>query len=204
MNNTDYSDFKPPEAYKRIKAHYDQMEDSPINETTVNTQNFEENPVHKFHKIRLEIDLIENDLEFYSNNVYKILLKKELFQDKYSIERSFNELRNLKVVTDYVLSSENYCLMNEIKLKNVKMEKESYKLLNFRIYEKLNEHLLHKVKIINKLKSENIQSFDNVEYELYLTPDTMKLKLFTRMIEIKKAIQNMEQKIGLWDLVRIY
>ena len=44
--------------------------------------------------------------------------------------------------------------------------------------------------------------YDNVEYELYLTPDTLKVKLFTKMMEIKKAIQNLENKIGVWDIVR--
>jgi hypothetical protein len=124
-----------------------------------------------------------------------------MFNEKYSLERSFNELRNLKIVSDYIVSSDNYRIMNEIQSKGIKLEKESYKLLNMGIYEKLNEHLINKVKIINKLKSERIQPVENVEYELYLTPDTMKLKLFTRMIEIKKAIQHMEQKIGLWDMV---
>ncbi len=125
-----------------------------------------------------------------------------MFNEKYSLERSFNELRNLKTVSDYILSSDNYRIMKEIESKNIKLEKDSYKLLNMTIYEKLNEHLINKVKIINKLKSEKIQPVENVEYELYLTPDTMKLKLFTRMIEIKKVIQHLEQKIGVWDIVK--
>ena len=56
--------------------------------------------------------------------------------------------------------------MQEIKNQNLKLEKDSYKLLNQRIYEKLNEHLLNKVKIINKLKSDKVEKYDNVEYEL--------------------------------------
>ena len=90
--------------------------------------------------------------------------------------------------------------MQEIKNQNLKLEKDSYKLLNQRIYEKLNEHLLNKVKIINKLKSDKVEKYDNVEYELYLTPDTMKVKLFTKMMEIKKSIQHLEEKIGVWDI----
>jgi len=57
------------------------------------------------------------------------------------------------------------------------------------------------MEIINKLKIEGIKKYDNVQYELYLTPDTMKVKLFSRMTEIKKAIQNIENKIGFWDMV---
>lgn len=91
--------------------------------------------------------------------------------------------------------------MQEIKNKNISLEKENYSLLNMRVYEKLNEHLLNKIKIINRLKADSIEKYDNVEYELYLTPDTTKVKLFTKMMEIKKAIQNMELKIGNWDVV---
>jgi ATP-dependent Zn protease len=93
--------------------------------------------------------------------------------------------------------------MQEIKNKNINLEKENYSLLNMRVYEKLNEHLLNKIKIINRLKTDSIEKYDNVEYELYLTPDTTKVKLFTKMMEIKKAIQNMENKIGNWDVVKI-
>ena len=94
--------------------------------------------------------------------------------------------------------------MQEIKNKNINLEKENYSLLNMRVYEKLNEHLLNKIKIINRLKTDSIEKYDNVEYELYLTPDTTKVKLFTKMMEIKKAIQNMEMKIGNWDVVKNY
>jgi hypothetical protein len=118
------------------------------------------------------------------------------------LEKSLSELQNLKIVSEYVGNSENYRIMQELKNQNLKLEKESYKLLNMRIYEKLNEHLLNKVKIINKLKSDSVMKYDNVEYELYLTPDTLKVKLFTKMMEIKKAIQNLENKIGVWDIVR--
>ena len=72
MNNTDYSDFKPSEAFKKIKAQYD-VKDETANETVASNQTTEENPVINFHKIRNEIDLIERDLEFYSNNVYIFL-----------------------------------------------------------------------------------------------------------------------------------
>ncbi len=70
-----------------------------------------------------------------------------------------------------------------------------------KIHERLNEHLLNKVRIINQLKADNPEKYNNVEYELYLTPDTLKLKLFTKMIEIKNAIQSIESKIGKWDYV---
>ena len=93
--------------------------------------------------------------------------------------------------------------MNHERIKknqNLKLEKDSYKLLNQRIYEKLNEHLLNKVKIINKLKNDKVEKYDNVEHELYLTLDKMKVNLFTKMMEIKKSIQHLEEKIGVWEI----
>jgi hypothetical protein len=76
--------------------------------------------------------------------------------------------------------------------------------LNRKIYDSLNEHLTNKINIINHLKTEkNIQKFDNVEYELYLTPDIMKVKLFTKLSEVKRTIQNVENKIGSWEIVII-
>jgi hypothetical protein len=110
-------------------------------------------------------------------------------------------LKSLKIVSDFILSSDNYKIIEKIKNQNIKIEKESYNLLNREIYQRLNQHLLNKINIINELKANNIHSYDNVEYELYLTPDTMKVKLFTKLIDIKRVIQNMENRIGNWDIV---
>lgn len=110
-------------------------------------------------------------------------------------------MKNFKAVTDYISQSDNFKILKEIKEKNPKIDKENYKLLNVRVYEKLNEHLINKMKIINNLKAQNIDNFNNVEYELYITPDTQKVKLFTKIMDLKKSIQNIEAKIGSWDMV---
>lgn len=61
------------------------------------------------------------------------------------------------------------------------------------------------MKVINYLKGDkskqNNTISENVNYELYLTPDTKKVRLFTKMIEIKRSIGDIEQKIGNWDIV---
>ncbi len=93
--------------------------------------------------------------------------------------------------------------MDEVKKQGIKIDKEGYKLLNKKVYDKLNEHFLNKLRIINKLKADNIKSFENVEYELYLTPDTSRVKLYTKLTELKKMITNIEQRIGEWDIVKI-
>jgi hypothetical protein len=110
-------------------------------------------------------------------------------------------LKNLKLVCNFITESSNFKVVEEIKNKNIKMNKENLSLLNKDIYDKLNEHVLNKLRVINRLKVEHINDYENVEYELYLTPDTTKVKLFTKLIEIKKFLSNIELRIGDWDLV---
>lgn len=78
-----------------------------------------------------------------------------------------------------------------------------YNLLNTAIYDRLNQRLINKLDAINHLKAEKIKDLQDVEYELYLTPDTMKIKLFTKMSEIKANLQSIKSKIGEWDIVNI-
>jgi len=120
------------------------------------------------------------------------------------MEKALFELKNLKEVACYLGNSENYNTINEMKEKNIKLNKEGYNLFNKRIYEKLNQHLLHKLDIINQLKSKNeCNNLSDFQYELYLTPDIQKVKLFTKLLEIKKKTNNIEGKIGNWDIVII-
>ena len=124
--------------------------------------------------------------------------------NKIPLQKALFELKNLKTVAEHLGSSENYNTIKEIKEKNIKLDKEGLNLFNRRIYEKLNEHLLHKLNIINQLKSNNkLNNLSDFQYELYLTPDIQKVKLFTKLMEIKKKINNLEGKIGNWDMVKI-
>jgi hypothetical protein len=41
-----------------------------------------------------------------------------------------------------------------------------------------------------------------MQYELYLTPDIQKVKLYTKLLEIKKKMIQIESKIGNWDIVK--
>ncbi len=83
----------------------------------------------------------------------------------------------------------------------MKLEGDNYNLLNKQIYDRLNEHLINKLNVINHLRAEKVKNLNDVEYELYLTPDTMKIKLFTKMSEIKSNLQSIKSKIGEWDIV---
>jgi hypothetical protein len=113
-------------------------------------------------------------------------------------------LKNLKIVSEYIVNSENYKNIKEIADSGIKLSKDEYFLLNKRAFEQLNEHLINKVKIVNRLKAVNIQPYNNVEFELYLTPDTSKVRLYTKLIEIRKMITNIENKIGNWDIVSYF
>jgi len=109
----------------------------------------------------------------------------------------------LRTICGFISNTDNYKVINEIRSKNPTLEKDKYSILNKKIYETLNEQIIHKVKIFNFLKgnkkTDNLS--ENVNYELYLTPDTTKVRLFSKMIEIKRGINDMEQKIGNWDIV---
>jgi hypothetical protein len=89
-----------------------------------------------------------------------------------------------------------------LKDKDGKIDPSSFSLLNKSLYDKLNEHLLNKFEVINRLKADGVKAYNNIEYELYLTPDTTKVKLFTKLQDLKKNINIIESRIGDWDKVK--
>ena len=62
--------------------------------------------------------------------------------------------------------------------------------------DKLNEHLLKRIEIINKLKSDNPEYYYNIDYKLILTSDNMKNKRKNQLEKIKNKIKEIEFKIG--------
>lgn len=112
-------------------------------------------------------------------------------------------MKNLKLVADHLKTSNNYKTIQEIKERNIKLNKEGLNLLNKRIYEKLNEHIINKMNIIKQLKSKNPNNLSELRYELYLTPDIQKIKLFTKLLDIKNKMSKLEEKIGNWDIVKL-
>ncbi len=51
-----------------------------------------------------------------------------MFKGKYSLEKSFSELKNLKIVSEFISSSENFRIVEEINDKHFKLNKESFNL----------------------------------------------------------------------------
>ena len=155
-----------------------------------------ENPLITFNKLQKEVELIEKDLEYYNQN-------KDSYKSIAPIETSMEELNKLKYIISYINSSNNYQKLKKIdenlQKNGIKIDEENYSLLNKKIYNKLEEQLNERLNKIKKLKNENPINYDNIEYELFLTPNTDKMKQFKELDEIVLKINDIEKKIGKWN-----
>lgn len=171
-------------------------------QSTANTSLNEENPFSKFERLKQEIDLIEKDLKFYSEN-------PDVFNQKfnYSVKAAFSELNKLKIVSDFIKEKENFVIMKSIYtkhgIKSTDKAKESnlLSLLNSQIIDKTSSRLISNIKTINDISKAKPESSDNIQYELYLTPDTSKVKLFSQIVEIQKELDELKDKLGGYDIV---
>ena len=155
-----------------------------------------ENPLLTFTKLQNEVELIEKDLAYYSQN-------KDSYKSIAPLETSLEELNKLKYIISYINSSNNFEKLkkiDEIQKKNgLKLEEDKYNLLNKKIYNNLEEQLTQRLNKIKKLKAENPINYKNIEYELFLTPDNEKMKQFKELDEIVLKINEIENKIGKWN-----
>lgn len=196
-SNTQISteNIKPNESYNKLNNEFDPFNKN-IEDISNASTNFEENPIVKFNRIKAEIDLIENDIKYYSEH-------KETFKGEVSLEKTKEELNKLKQLANYIKNSENYKTLEKInesvKKNNQTLNTNQLEILNKKLYEKLSEKLLDRINIINKLKADNPNDFNNIEYELFVSPDTEKIKNFNKISELKKTISSIEEKIGDWN-----
>ena len=65
-----------------------------------------------------------------------------------------------------------------------------------KMIENLNQHLLNRANIINRLKLENPEEYNNLDYEIYITPETKKIKKITKILEIKNKLEKIKEKLG--------
>lgn len=190
--NSNVDDISAIKAYEHLKQNIDETGKAAILKKAGQKNQSLFNPIDKFNMIKKEIDLIENDIAFYKEH-------PEAFKSEVPLESCLDELKKLKIISNYITNSDNYALVQQIKAKT-NLDKSDYSSLNKKIYEKLNEHLLNRIQLINKLKGDNPALYKNIQYELFLTPDTAKVKQLTKMLEIKRAITAIENKIGDWNL----
>ena len=161
----------------------------------------EENPLTKFISLKSKIDQIEKEMKLYSEN-------KELISADESIELCFEKFKKLKEAANFISNSKNFYELKKIidEQKNNKLnsdkdkELENYKILQNKMCENLNLHLINRANIINKLKLDNPDEYNNIDYELYITPETKKIKNNSKLIEIKNKLNHIKNKIGNWDI----
>jgi len=146
--------------------------------------------------IKNELVLIEKDLSFYNEN-------KGKFKGNYTISEALSELNICKSSLKAVENSNNYSIIKEFIKKGISLKNRDLGLLNKDVYGKINEHLKNKIEIINKLKDHKMFNISEAKFELFLTPDSKKIKLFSKMAEIKKSLEDIQNKIGHWDMVEI-
>lgn len=186
----------PTKAFTSLSTKYDKPSTSQtdLNLSTTSTQ-IEDNPISKFNRIKSEIDQIEKDIQFYQSH-------QDQFKSSVSIEQTITELQQLKSIANYISSSDNFKTLSKIISSSSSSKHPSHlKSLNKALYNKLNDHLITRIQLINKLKTENPNMFDNnsIEYELYLAPDTVKVKQYMKIIELKQKLDKIEKKIGDWN-----
>lgn len=155
-----------------------------------------ESPLLTFDKLQKEVELIEKDLEYYKSN-------KDSYKSVASIEDSMEELNKLKYIISYINSSNNFEKLKKIdqnlQKNGIKMDEENYNLLNKKIYNNLEEKLNERLNNIKKLKNENPINYNNIEYELFLTPNNDKMKQFKELDKLVLKINDIEKKIGKWN-----
>lgn len=185
---------------KKYKEHFNPKQSENINEDYdkkfLNKEK-KENPFSKFMRLQSEVELIEKDLKFYSEN-------KDQYKSDIPLEASLEELNKLKYIINYVNSSNNFEKLkkiNEIQNTNgIQINQDNYNLLNKKLYNNLDEKLLEKINKIKKLKTENPLNYSNVEYELFISPDNEKMEQIKELDEIVLKIDEIEKKIGKWNV----
>jgi len=157
----------------------------------------EENFLKTYNDLKAQVEMIEKDLNFYKEN-------KEQYKSIVPLETALEELNKLKYIISYIESSTNfekYKKINEVKQKfNLQINEDNYNILNKKLFNDLDEQLNTRLNKMKKLKLENPANHQNFEYELFLSPDNEKMKLYKQLDEIVFKINQIEEKIGRWNI----
>ena len=169
-------------------------EEIPLSSST--SASGDENPISKFMSLKSKIDSIEKEINLYSENA-------DLINSDNSMDNCLTKLKKIKEAANFIGQSKNFIELKKIieEQKLSKTEKlENYAILQKKMNENLNIHLINRANIINRLKSENPDDFNNLDYQLFVTPETKKIKKLSKIIEIKKKLENVKNLIGEWDI----
>ena len=151
----------------------------------------DENPIIKFNILKSKIDELENDIKIYSQS-------QNIIQHNETLDEYFERIKKLKETSNFIANSKNYSELKKIldSNKNNETTIDKYKILQMKMVENLNAHLINRANIINKLRTQNPDEYNNIEYELYITPETQKIKKISKIMEIKAKLEKIKSKLG--------
>ena len=151
----------------------------------------DENPITKFNSLKTKIDELENDIKIYSQS-------QNIIQHNETLDEYFDRIKKLKETSNFIANSKNYSELKKIldSNKNNETPIDKYKILQMKMVENLNAHLINRANIINKLRNQNPDEYNNIEYELYITPETQKIKKISKIMEIKAKLEKIKSKLG--------
>ena len=151
----------------------------------------DENPITRFNILKTKIDELEKDIKIYSQS-------QNLVEHNETLDEYFERFKKLKEASNFIANSKNYSELKKILDSNKNNEKniDKFKLLQMKMVENLNKHLINRANIINKLRTQNPEEYNNIEYELYITPETQKIKKVSKIIQIKEKLDKIKEKLG--------
>ena len=159
--------------------------------STSTSASSDENPLIKFNSLKTKIEELEKEVKTYSES-------QNLIQHNETLDEYFERIKKLKETLNFISNSQNFYELKKIIDSNKNNEKniDKYKILQMKMIENLNMHLINRANIINQLKSENPEEYNNLDYELYITPESKKIKKITKILEIKNKLNKIKERLG--------
>ena len=159
--------------------------------STSTSASSDENPLIKFNSLKTKIEELEKEVKTYSES-------QNLIEHNETLDEYFERIKKLKETLNFISNSQNFYELKKIIDSNKNNEKniDKYKILQMKMIENLNMHLINKANIINQLKSENPEEYNNLDYELYITPESKKIKKITKILEIKNKLNKIKERLG--------
>ena len=159
--------------------------------STSTSASSDENPLIKFNSLKTKIEELEKEVKTYSES-------QNLIEHNETLDEYFERIKKLKETLNFISTSQNFYELKKIIDSNKNNEKniDKYKILQMKMIENLNMHLINRANIINQLKSENPEEYNNLDYELYITPESKKIKKITKILEIKNKLNKIKERLG--------
>jgi hypothetical protein len=159
--------------------------------STSTSASSDENPLIKFNSLKTKIEELEKEVKTYSES-------QNLIEHNETLDEYFERIKKLKETLNFISNSQNFYELKKIIDSNKNNEKniDKYKILQMKMIENLNMHLINRANIINQLKSENPEEYNNLDYELYITPESKKIKKITKILEIKNKLNKIKERLG--------